>query len=144
MRTSGNVYHDIRRTYVDADDIRDNDREEIKRQIEEHFPTLPAKIYGKKVRNVNPDVYASGNRETAGTFPKVIQQIKSEVKSPLTKATVLIEKIKNASKTIVIEDMLQAEGLHQSRKFYGYVQSFGLNPYLKIVLTTEILIRLSQ
>ena len=73
MRTSGNVYHDIRRTYVDADDIRDNDREEIKRQIEEHFPTPPAKIYGKKVRNINPDVYASGNRETAGTSPKVIQ-----------------------------------------------------------------------
>ena len=123
MRTSGNVYHDIRRTYVDADDIRDNDREEMKRQIEEHFSTPPAKIYGKKVRNIN--------WETAGRSPKVIQQIKSEVKSPLTKTTVLIKKIKNAAKTIVIEDMLQAEGLHQNRKFYGYVQSFGLNPYLK-------------
>ena len=53
------------------------------------------------------------------------------MKSPLTKTTVLIKKIKNAAKTIVIEDMLQAEGLHQNRKFYGYVQSFGLNPYLK-------------
>ena len=38
--------------------------------------------------------------------------------------------------------MLQAEELHQSRKFYGYVQSFSVNPYLKIVLTTENLIRL--
>ena len=30
--------------------------------------------------------------------------------------------------------MLQAEELHQSRKVYGYVQSFSVNPYLKIVL----------
>ena len=57
----------------------------MKRHVEKHFHTPPANIYGEKVRNINPDVYASGNRETAGRFPKVIQQIKSEVKSPLTK-----------------------------------------------------------
>ena len=38
--------------------------------------------------------------------------------------------------------MLQGEELHQSLKFYGYVQSFSINPYLKIDLTTESLIRL--
>ena len=64
------------------------------------------------------------------------------MKSPLTEATVLIEKISAAAKTIVTEDMLQAEELHQSRSFYGYVQSFSVNPYLKIVLITESLIRL--
>ena len=63
------------------------------------------------------------------------------MKSPLRKTTVLIEKISDVAKTIVTKDMFQAE-LHQSRKFYGYVQSFSVNPYLTIVLTTESLIRL--
>ena len=44
LRTSGNLYHDIRRTY--ADDIKDYDREDIKCHIEEHFHTPPAKMYG--------------------------------------------------------------------------------------------------
>ena len=61
LRTSGNVNHNIRRAY--AYDIRDNDREEMKRHIEEHFHTTPGKIYDEKVRNINPGVYASGNRE---------------------------------------------------------------------------------
>ena len=38
--------------------------------------------------------------------------------------------------------MLQGEELHQSLKFYGYVQSFSINQYLKFDLTTESLIRL--
>ena len=38
--------------------------------------------------------------------------------------------------------MLQGEELHQSLKFYENVQSFSINPYLKIDLTTESLIRL--
>ena len=139
LRTSGNVYHDIRRTY--ADDIRDNDREEMRCHIKEHFHTPLAKIYGEKVRNINPDIYASGNRKTARRSPNVIQRMKSEVKCLLRKTTVLIEKISDVAKTIVTKDMFQAE-LHQSRKFYGYVQSFSVNPYLTIVLTTESLIRL--
>ena len=59
--------------------------------------------------NINPNVYASWNRETAGRSPRVIQQIKSEVKSALTKATILIEKISDVAKTIVTKDMRQAE-----------------------------------
>ena len=89
----------------------------MKRHIEEHFPPPPAKMYGEKVHNINPDVNALGNQEIIGRSPRVIQQIKSEVKSPLTKTTVLIEKISDVAKTIVTEDMLQAEELHQTRKF---------------------------
>ena len=109
----------------------------MKRHIEEHFYTPLAEIYGEKVLNINPNVYASGNQETAGRSPKVIQQIKSEVKSPLTKTIVLIEKISDVAKTVITEDILQAEELYQSRKFYGYIQSFSVNPYLKIFLTVE-------
>lgn len=50
------------------------------------------------------------------------------MKSPLRKTTVLIEKISDVAETIVAEDLLQTEELHQSGKFYGYVQSFNVNP----------------
>ena len=43
---SGNAYHDLRRTY--ADDIRDKDREKMKRYFEEHFYTIQQKYMAKK------------------------------------------------------------------------------------------------
>ena len=87
--------------------------------------------------NINPDIYASENRETAGRSPKVIQQIKFEVKSPLTKTSVLIEKVSDVAKTFVTKGVLQIKQLYQSCKFYEYVQSFSINPHSKIVLATE-------
>ena len=105
----------------------------MKYYIEEHFHTPSAKIYGKKVCNTNLDINTSGNRETAGKSPRVIQQIKPEVKSLLIQTIVLIEKVSDAAKTIVTEDILEAKALHESTKLYGHVQSFSLNPYKRLV-----------
>ena len=46
------------------------------------------------------------------------------------------------AKTFVTKGMFQTKQLYQSCKFYGYVQSFSINPHSKIVFTTESQIRL--
>ena len=99
-------------------------------------------MFGRRLQHIQPDVFASGNRGNAGRSPKITQQIKSEVKSPLSKTENIHELIKQTASRIEIGDKEDARELGQERQFFVYVQSLSVSPDIRIVLTTESLIRL--
>ena len=136
LNFQGHVHHNIRKTT--ADNISGHERDALKNHIEKNLSTPPSKLFGERLSKIPADVYASGNRMNAGRSASVMQQIKSEVKSPLNKKDLLHEKIDEVASQITYEDRKEASSLDQKRSFYGYVQSLSITPTLKIVLTTEV------
>ena len=63
------IRHDIRS--LSADDIRGAEREKTKEEFA-NLNATPSQVYGKRLGNINAEVFASGNRGLAGVSPKIM------------------------------------------------------------------------
>ena len=123
--------------------VRGGDRNDAKRLFESNVHTQPSRIYREKLNAITPNVYASGNRNSCGS-KKVFQNIKHEATIKFKDLNFLHKELLNIQKEMATSDEKSAlEAGHGYRRFFGYIQSFLLNPSeISIMLFTEGCIRL--
>ena len=138
LKFSGSVSHDLR--HREADDLKGEERSKMQRRLFASPSTPTADVYRDHLAELEPDVFASGNRGNKGTSSEVLQKVRDELKSSRTDT--LANDLKTLADKIKSEDQQRAKILPKSKRHcFGFIHEIGIYPHLKVILTQEALIR---
>ena len=136
----GNVNHDV--SILKSRRITGSERQNLMHEFS-CSRTKPSTFYRSKLRDLDEDSYASGNRLGCGVTSKAFQHISTEAKRKQNNVNLISEKIRDCDKAIQGKGGGTFETMMDKQQILGFVQSNDItNDTLCVVLFDEGCVRL--